>query len=141
MKRVMVTTRIDAPIERVWRALTVPAEVSIWDGVVPVEVRDDYPQPGHHARWGSRLGPFRLTLHDHIRVVEPGACFAADIDIAFVHVDETYRLRATEEGSTELVTDDLVTSRIPGLEWLAQRLARANVNDSMNRLRDFCERS
>ena len=41
--RVYLTTDIAAPIERVWRALTIPEEVRAWDGVVPLDVPIDYP--------------------------------------------------------------------------------------------------
>ena len=134
-----VSTRISAPVERVWRALTDPDEVRVWDGVVPVDVPVDYPKVGQHALWRSAFGPFRLTLHDRITVVEAMECMAATIDIAFVHVDEEYRLRPTAEGGTMLVTDDDVGSRVPGLRWLAVRLTRANVATSMARLKAFCE--
>jgi uncharacterized protein YndB with AHSA1/START domain len=134
------STWIAAPVDRVWRALTVPDEVTIWDGVVPLDVPVDYPKVGQHARWQSAFGPLRLTLHDRIRVVEKTRCMAAAIDLAFVHVDEEYRLSPMADGGTMLVTDDEVCSRVPGLSWLAVRLTRANVVSSMARLKDFCER-
>jgi len=64
---------------------------------------------------------------------------AATIDLAFVHVDEEYRLHPTADGGTMLATDDVVRSRVPGLSWLAVRLTRANVASSMSRLKVFCE--
>jgi uncharacterized protein YndB with AHSA1/START domain len=140
MGNVIVTTQIAAPVERVWQALTVPAEVSAWDGVTPIDVAADYPVVGQHARWRSSLGSVGLTLHDRITVVEPPVRFAATIDVGFVHVDEEYRLAALD-AVTELVTDDAVSSRVPGLGWLAVRLTRANVVGSMSRLRDHCERA
>jgi uncharacterized protein YndB with AHSA1/START domain len=136
-----LSTEISAPVGRVWRALTVPEEVSAWDGVVPLEVPVDYPKVGQHALWRAAFGPLRLTLHDRIRVVEETKRMAATIDLAFVHVDEEYRLRPTADGGTMLVTGDEVRSGVPGLNWLAVRLTRANVASSMARLKDFCERS
>jgi uncharacterized protein YndB with AHSA1/START domain len=134
-----VSIQISAPVHRVWRALTIPDEVRVWDGVVPLDVPVDYPKVGQHARWRSAFGPLRLTLHDRISVVEEMQCMAATIDLGFVHVDEEYRLRPTADGGTMLVTDDEVRSRVPGLRWLAVRLTRANVGSSMARLKDFCE--
>ena len=139
--RVTVATVIAAPVERVWRALTVPDEVCAWDGVSQLDVPDGYPQVGQHALWRSAFGPLRLTLHDRISVVEEGQRMAAAIDIAFVHVDEEYSLLSTPEGGTILVTDDDVRSRVPGLRRLAMRRARANVSSSMARLKEYCERS
>ncbi|HEY5025381.1 MAG TPA: SRPBCC family protein [Acidimicrobiales bacterium] len=138
--RVCVSTQITAPVERVWNALTVPDEVSVWDGVTALDVPVDYPQVGHHARWHSAFGPLRLTLHDRVLVVEERLRLAATIDIAFIHVDEEYRLSPIAEGGTMLVTSDEVRSRVPGLSWFAVRLTRANVVSSMERLKEFCER-
>jgi uncharacterized protein YndB with AHSA1/START domain len=137
--RVSVVTEISAPVEKVWRALTSPDEVCIWDGVVALRVPIDYPQVGQHARWQSAFGPLRLTLHDRVRVIEDTRRMAATIDIAFVRVEEEYRLLPTSIGGTTLVTDDDVRSRVPGLQWLAVRLTQANVSSSMARLKRFCE--
>ena len=137
--RVSVETEIEAPVERVWRALTRPEEVCVWDGVVPLEIPIDYPNTGQHARWRSAFGPIRLTLHDRVRVIEEARRMVATIDIAFVRVEEEYRLRSTSTDGTTLVTDDDVRSRVPGLGWLAVRLTRANVLSSMARLKQFCE--
>ena len=137
---VFVATPIAAPVERVWNALTVPDEVSAWDGVTALDVPVGYPKVGQIARWRSAIGPLRVTLHDRILEVEEGSCLAAAIDIAFVHVDEEYRLIPLTEGATMLVTADEVRSRVPGLTWLAVSLTRANVASSMGRLKEFCER-
>jgi uncharacterized protein YndB with AHSA1/START domain len=137
--RVCVTTEIAAPVERVWRALTIPAEVCAWDGVVALDVPAGYPQAGQHARWRSAFGPLRLTLHDRIHVIDEGRRMTAAIDIAFVHVDEEYRLSPNAHGGTILVTDDEVRSRVPGLGPIAVRLTRANMQSSMARLKEFCE--
>lgn len=139
VRRVIVTTQVAAPPERVWRALTIPAEVERWDGVSPYDVPEGYPAVGQHARWLSTSGPLRLVLHDRILVVDPTTRFASSIDVGFVHVEEEYRLDASGQG-TELVSDNEVRSRIPGLGWLAERLTKANVAMSMDRLKAFCER-
>ena len=138
--RVTVATLIAAPVEKVWRALTVPEEVSGWDGVSQLDVPDDYPSVGQHARWRSPFGPLQLTLHDRIGVIEEGRRMAAAIDVAFVHLDEEYCLLPTSDGGTILVTNDDVRSRVPGLGWLAVRLTKANVHTSMARLKEYCER-
>lgn len=138
--RVGVSTQISASVEKVWRALTVPDEVRVWDGVVPLDVPVDYPKVGQHARWRIAFGPLTLTLHDRICVVEEPRRMTATIDLAFVHVEEEYRLTPLTDGHTMLETDDEVRSHVPGLRWLAVRLTRANVLSSMARLKDFCER-
>ena len=132
--RVHVITEIAAPVERVWKALTRIEEVRAWDGVVPFDV------PDQHARWHSALGPLQLMLHDRIMAVEENRRLNSIIDIAFVHVSEEYVLTPRADGGTTLVTDDDVRSKFPGLGWLAVRLTRANVDASMSRLKDHCER-
>ena len=136
-----MTVEIDAPIERVWRALTVPSEVSQWDGVEPLDVPDDYPAPGQHARWRTRFAGVPITLHDRITAVEDPHRFASTIDVAFVHVEEEYRLTASADGGTSLVSDNDVSSGALGMGGLAARLTRANVRTSMERLRKHCEGS
>jgi uncharacterized protein YndB with AHSA1/START domain len=138
VRQVIVTTQISAPPDRVWRALTDPSEVQVWDGVTPIDVPDDYPNAGQHARWSTRAGPLRLTLHDRIRVVDPVQRFASSIDVGFVHVEEDYRLKPSGPGS-ELVSANDVRSKIPGLDLLAARMTRSNVELSLERLTVFCE--
>jgi len=134
-----VVVDIGAPVPVVWEALTVPARVSAWDGVEPVDVPPGYPAPGQHARWRARLGPLRLTLHDRVRAVDPGLCLASTIDVAFVHVEERYTLAETA-GGTRVTSDNAVSSPVPGLSPLAHRLTRTNVAASMDRLKAYCER-
>lgn len=110
-----VITEIAAPAERVWQALTSADEVRAWDGVIPFDVPDHDPEVGQHARWRSAFGPWQLMLHDRILAVEENRRFNSLIDIAFVHVDETYVLTPSAQGGTTLVTDDDVRSTIPGL--------------------------
>ena len=138
--RVVVTVDIAVRPERVWRALTEPAEVEAWDGVTAVSVPAGYPAPGQHARWESRAGPLRMALHDRVRVADAPTRFASTIDVGFVHVEEEYRLDP-QLPRTRLVSDNLVSSRVPGLGWLAVVLTRRNVAASMTRLASFCEAS
>jgi len=138
MTMVRVVVAVAASPERVWKALTVPSEVSAWDGVNPLDVPDLYPVPGQHARWTTRVGPFRLTLHDRVRSVLEGRELSSTIDVGFVHLEEQYLLGPTEAG-TELVSESHVSSRVPGLGWLAARLTQSSVRASMERLRVRCE--
>ena len=134
---VVVSVAVAAPPDRVWRALTAPSEVALWDGVEPVAVPEDYPRPGHHARWRLRLGPLALTLHDRVEVVEAGARLEARLDVGGVHVDERYQLVAGGTG-TVVVSTNVVTCLVPGTGPLARRLVRANVRGSLARLARHC---
>lgn len=139
MVRVVVTAEIAASVERVWRALVVPGEVVAWDGVAPLDVPDDYPRQGQSALWSTRMLAVRWKLHDHIVAVDPPERFASEITVGFVALHEEYRLRALPDGGCELVSDNLVRSRLPLLGRLAATLTRRNVRDSLARLRLHCE--
>ena len=141
--RLSITTDINAPLSRVWEALTTPAQVSAWDGAVPVEVPSDYPRAGQHARWSSPLfGPFTLVLHDHVREVQAEVRLSSLVEIAFVRIEEEYRLTSVD-GGTRLDTDNLVSSRLrlPGLERVAYELARMATVPAMQRLKNFVEQT
>lgn len=140
MGHVVVTAQIAAPVERVWRALVVPDEVVAWDGVAPLDVPDNYPRPGQHALWSTRMAGVRWTLHDRIVAVDPPERLASEIIVGFVALHEEYRLRALIGDRCELVSDNFVRSRLPLLGRFADALTRRNVEDSLERLRLRCER-
>ncbi len=133
-----VSIAIDAPLERVWRALTEPTEVTRWDGAVPIAVPEGYPAPGQYARWRTRLGPLRVTLHDRVHTVVPHSRLASTIDMGFVHIEEDYHLSSPSGHGVELISENVVSSRVPGLGWLAVRSVRAGVATSMERLKELC---
>lgn len=139
MARVKVHVVIDASIERVWQALTRPEDVTQWDGAVPITTPAGYPAPGQHALWRTRLGPCPLKLHDRVHTVVPGSRLGSTIDLGFIHIEEEYRLRSAPLGrGVELTIDDDISSRVPGLGWLAIRIVRSDVAESMERLRRLC---
>lgn len=137
-RRVVVSTVIDAAPARVWQALTDPAEVQAWDGSVPVDVPAGYPTAGQRARWRSRLGPVTATLHDEIRLVEPERRLAATLTLGFIRVDEEYLLAAGAGGGTVLVSDNAVTSTVPGLGRLAGAMVRRSTRAAMAALGRHC---
>jgi hypothetical protein len=112
--------------------------VEQWDGVTAADVPEGYPSAGQLARWRTRFGPLDLPLSDRILVVDTERMLASAIDVAFVHLEEEYTLTSTATGCA-LVSDNEVSSRLPGLQWLATRLTGANVAASMQRLKAFCE--
>lgn len=135
---VVVEVVIGAPRQRVWRALTDPAEVCRWTGLEMADVPGGYPTPGQHARWGLRVGPVTLTLHDRVVGVDPPARLAADLAIALVRVAEEYQLDAGP-GGTVLVSRNVVRSTIPGLGRLARALVARDVRSSLASLAAFCQ--
>ncbi|MEB2343123.1 MAG: SRPBCC family protein [Deltaproteobacteria bacterium] len=145
MRRFAETIAITAAPERVWRALTDPAEVVAWDtGIVaPIDAPPDYPRPGQQVRWRYRLGPLPLVLHDRPSEVVPAATLRSSIDLGPFTFDETYTLRA--EGATTHLTADLSLASTlplagPLLETLiGAPLARSTVRLSLAAIKRHCE--
>jgi hypothetical protein len=140
------TVQIAASVERVWRALTAPAEVVQWDsGIVePIDAPPDYPQPGQHVRWRYRLGPVPLTLHDRPTEVLRDSTLRSSIDLGPFSFDETYQLQSPESATTLLSARLVLSSSLPVLGSLLERavgapFARATVRSSLDAIRLHCE--
>lgn len=140
------TVVIAASPERVWRALTVPAEVVCWDtGIIePLDAPHDYPRPGQYVRWRYRLGPLPLILHDRPTRVEPGSVLRASIRLGPFDFDETYTLSTANPFATTLTAELSVASRVPLVGSLLARvvgqpLARSTVHKSLAAIRRHCE--
>jgi len=140
------TVQIETSVERVWRALTVPAEVVQWDsGIIePIDAPPDYPQPGQHVRWRYRLGPVPLILHDRPTEVQHGSTLRSSIELGLFSFDETYELHSRESSSTLLSARLAVSSNVPVIGVLLERvagapLARATVRTSLEAIKRHCE--
>jgi uncharacterized protein YndB with AHSA1/START domain len=135
--RVVVRVHIDAPIERVWRALCEPSEVEAWDGAQPRVVPTGYPQPGQHAQWRVHVARVPVTLHDRVDCVDAPIRLAARITYGYIDLAEEYRLE--RDGDTTTITsDNVVRSRPPGFGWLAARATRRAVTAALTRLAAHC---
>jgi hypothetical protein len=146
MKTFAESVEIAVPPARVWQALTRPDEVVCWDtGIVePLDAPPDYPKAGQHVRWQYRLGPLPLVLYDHPTRVEPTSTFASTIRLGPFDFKEIYTLRGHGTPATELTAELSLTSRIPLLGSLIERvlgarLARATVRTSLAAIKRHCE--
>ena len=140
------TVPIEASVERVWRALTAPAEVVQWDtGIVePIDAPSDYPQPGQHVRWRYRLGPLPLILDDRPTEVLENSTLRSSIELGPFSFDETYELSSPEPSITLLSARLTLTSELPVVGGLLERLAgapvaRATVRTSLQAIKRHCE--
>jgi hypothetical protein len=140
------TIVIAADPERVWRALSNPAEVICWDtGVVePLDAPPDYPRAGQHVRWRYRLGPLPLTLHDRPTRVEFASVLRSSIRLGPFDFDETYTLRDQGSSTTQLTAELSLASTVPILGSLLDRivgrpLARSTVRGSLAAIKRHCE--
>ena len=136
---------IEAPVGRVWRALTEPREVVAWDTGLgdPLDAPPDYPQPGQHVRWRYRLGPLPLLLHDRPQEVSEGRLLRSLIAIGPVRIDETYTLSAAGMG-TRLTASLSVRTALPVIGPLVERLfvarqSEATVEQSLAAIKRHCE--
>lgn len=137
---------IEAPSERVWRAITRPSEVVIWDGgiVEPLDAPPDYPRAGQHVRWRYRLGPLPMTLHDRPIQVEEGSVLRSFIHLGPFDLEETYTIHAEEIATTRLRVALSLSSAVPLLGIFFERvigpsLARSTVRGSLADLKRHCE--
>jgi hypothetical protein len=141
------TIEIAADPERVWRALSIPAEVVCWDtGVVePLDAPPDYPRAGQHVRWRYCLGPLPLILHDRPTQVERASVLRSAIRLGPFDFDEIYTLRENGSAATQLTAELSVASTVPILGSLLERivgqpLARSTVRSSLAAIKRHCER-
>jgi hypothetical protein len=141
------TIEIAADRERVWRALSIPAEVVCWDtGVVePLDDPPDYPRAGQHVRWRYCLGPLPLILHDSPTQVERASVLRSSIRLGPFDFDETYTLRDKGLSATHLTAELSLASTVPILGSLLERivgqpLARSTVRSSLAAIKRHCER-
>jgi hypothetical protein len=141
---------IAADRERIWRALTDPASVAIWDtGIVAaVDAPADYPVPGQTVRWRYRLFGLPLTLVDRPQEVVPRERLRTSIALAFLRLDETYTLAASPANAvhTRLGICLRLGNTLPVLgrafdRHIGRGLARETITQSLSAIRDFCEKN
>ena len=121
--RTAIDGLIAAPLERVWRALTIPAEVERWAGVTSIQVPDGYPQPGQVARWDDD----GVVLYDYIVGVADHRVLASRLTRAHALVVERYELQPRGPSTTRLRAT-----------WHGHPALAANT-ESVHLLRRWCE--
>ena len=141
---------IAADRDRIWRALTDPASVAIWDtGIVAaVDAPADYPLRGQTVRWRYRLLGLPLILVDRPQEVVPLQRLRTLISLAFLRLDETYTLATSpaNEGHTRLGICLHVGNALPIFgrafdRHIGEGLARQTITQSLSAIRDFCEKN
>jgi uncharacterized protein YndB with AHSA1/START domain len=144
MRRIVLTTKINAPVSRVWRALCDPAEVVCWDAgvIAAINAPADYPQPGQRVRWEYRSVHWP-TLIDRPQEVVPEQRLRSILELGPYYMDETYALAPVEGGTLLTTTIDLTVRRWifgPLFERLwAGREVRQGFEASLAGLKRYCE--
>src|SRR4051812_38065248 len=144
MRRLVLTTQIASPVDRVWRALCDPAEVVLWDtGVVAaIDAPADYPRPGQTVRWQYRSQRWPELLDRPLEVIAEQKLRSV-LELGPYYMDETYSLTAWQGGTVLTTTVDLTVRRSligPLLERLSSgREVRKGLEASLSGLKHYCE--
>ncbi|MDP3938960.1 MAG: hypothetical protein Q8R92_12620 [Deltaproteobacteria bacterium] len=148
MRRFRESIEIATARERVWRALSIPAEVVCWDAAIvePLDAPLDYPRAGQHVRWRYRLGPVPFILHDHPTLVEPPSVLRSSLRLWVFDFDETYTIRYKGASAARLTAELSVSCAVPILGSSLERifgmpLARSTVRNSLAAIKLYCEHS
>ena len=150
----MITTALSAVVgaarDRVWQALTDPAEVIRWDEsmLALLEPARDYPQVGQHVRWRTHLGAVPVVLHDRPLEVVPEERLRSSIAMGLFRFDRTWSLHGDNGDGrrTRLGLRLAASSAIPVVGGLVDRfgvrqMAAEYVDTRLRALRVWCERN
>jgi hypothetical protein len=149
-----MSTVIQAPRERVWRALSQPRERIRWDIRILSLTRPvpDYPHGDEPAHWRYQLGSVPVELIDQPVEVVPGKRLRQALSIGSFRYEQTYTL---SEGSEDEAGEEAGRTRL-SLRFSApentvpvvggaldrfdlRRLASEIVDDSLRSLQRWCE--
>lgn len=156
-----MSTVIEAPRERVWRALSQPRERIRWDTRLLALTRPvpDYPHGEQAAHWRYQLGSVPVELADQPVEVVPGKRLRQALAIGSFRFEQTWTLSEGSEESEGAEREERTerTTRV-SLRFSApentvpvvggsldrfdlRRLASEIVDDSLRSLQRWCESS
>jgi hypothetical protein len=146
---VALSATIDAPVNRVWHALTDPSERVVWDerilGEVSLSRRSARTTPTPPAsrtsstaelsqfennipektKWRFRLGGIPLVMQDMLQNAERNTRLASRISIGSMHFDQTFTLFREDDASgprTRLSMKLVAPNQIAVIGEVVQRL-------------------
>ncbi len=137
---------IDCKTERVWRAITDPAELVSWDPHVlaPVDGLDRYPFRGQHARWRYQLGSVQLVMHDRPLEVDPRSRLRSRLNVGTLDYERTFTLQGEPGGGTRLSMRLVTPNSIPLIgesvdRFDMRRMSTERVDESLRAVQAWCE--
>lgn len=151
----MITTAIAGVVEasrqRVWRALTDPAEIVLWDDarIALVDAPDAYPTAGQTIRWRYKLGSIVLVLKETPQVVQPHQRYALACSAGSLRFEQTFTLVEEPEDSAQPARTrlslkltasnrvQLVDSGIDRFE--VRQMLTARINETLRSVQKWCE--
>jgi uncharacterized protein YndB with AHSA1/START domain len=144
---IAISTVIEAPRERVWRALSEPRERIRWDTrIVSLEQpAPDYPHADDAAHWRYQLGSIPVRLEDRPVEVVPGKRLRHALSTGSFRFEQTYTL--SEEGpdrtrlSLRFTAPENSVPVVGGAldRFDLRRLASEIVDDNLRALQRWCE--
>ncbi len=143
-----MSAAIRAERSRVWRALTDPGEIVVWNRsvIAPIDVPPEYPKPGQHARWRTLVNHLPVILHDRPIEVIVNERLRAHVAHGLFRFDGTWGLAGvpTDPARTRLTLKVVARSEIPVVGGSMDRFAVREhatrfVSDSLRAMQDHCE--
>lgn len=144
---IAMSTVIHATRERVWRALSEPAELIRWDERILAleQPAPDYPHGDQTTRWRYRLGSVPVGLEDRPVEVVPGKRLRHAMAIGAFRFEETYTLSEEGEDHTRLSLRLAAPSNpVPVVGGALDRfdvrqLAAEIVDENLRSIQTWCE--
>ncbi len=146
MITVTMATVIDSNSERVWRALTEPAELVAWDDdmLAPAQSLPRYPVPGQHALWRYRLGSLQLVMHDRPVEIDPPKRLRSRLNVGSMRLDRTFSLHPLDNRQTRLSMRLITPNSIPLLgdsidRFKVRSMTTERIDATLRAVREWCE--
>ena len=143
-----MSTSIEADRERVWRALTEPSELVVWDEerISPVDAPDGYPFAGQHIRWRVRLGSVPMVMHERPQVVSRLDRIQSSLTLGTMRLEQTYTLveEPTDSSRTRLSMKLATSNEVPVIgaiidRFSVRRIASERIDATLRSIQSWCE--
>ena len=140
-----MATVVDCARERVWRALTEPAELIRWDERILSLERPKPGSPEHDTRWRYRLGSVPVDLVEEPLEIVTGQRLRSAKSMGAFRFEETYTLTDEGQARTHLsLRLAAASNRIPVVggaldRFDVRRLATELVDDRLRQVQKWCE--
>ena len=143
-----MSTAITAGRNRVWRALTTPAELIRWDDqiIALLDPVPGFPRIGQQARWRYHVGSVEVVALQTIREIRRAELLVSAISLGLFRFEETYGLveETGAPGRTRLTLKLVTSSSVPlvgGLldRFSVRRIAAELVDSRLRAIQKWCE--
>ena len=143
-----LSTLVGAPRQRVWRALTDPAEILRWDedALGLLETAGGHPEVGREIRWRYRIGSGMTVLRERPLEVLPGERLRSELATSLLRMEQVYTLAedAVDPGRTRLGLRLVVSNVVPVVggsldRFAVRRLAARLVDRRLRSAQKWCE--